>query len=356
MEQIEIDIPGIIADYAKYYTSTEPADFGMFQEAMAGFLHYFGLVEFYRGSVRLVESPLEAMRYMSDRAVNSFPRFAKIYNYGQEGFSIAKGVEFQRIRAEVYRSMPVPRNRGGFRGGFGLEGFLEPGVPIAWQDALRSEEQLTSLPAQQMSPMLCLQRIIKTLEGESWQHTTTDYKDAISKSVGGFYVFRDGVIAVDRPISLNIDDRGRLHSTTDAAIRFRDGSSAYVLHGVNVPSVYITHPGTITRDKITYERNVEVRRSLIDLFGMERYVYEMFNGIYVHKDKYGELYKARQDGDEDIAIVKVINSTPEPDGTYKAYFIRVNPNVRTAHEAVASTFRYKGIPLTPEQYNPLQES
>lgn len=37
-------------------------------------------------------------------------------------------------------------------------------------------------------------------------------------------------------------------------------------------------------------------------------------------------------------MVKVVNSTPEPDGSMKDYFLRVPPTVKTAREACAWTF------------------
>lgn len=42
--------------------------------------------------------------------------------------------------------------------------------------------------------------------------------------------------------------------------------------------------------------------------------------------------------DEPIATVHVTNNTPEPDGTYKKYWIRVPPGTKTAKEAVAWTW------------------
>jgi hypothetical protein len=37
-------------------------------------------------------------------------------------------------------------------------------------------------------------------------------------------------------------------------------------------------------------------------------------------------------------VVKVVNSTPEPDGSFKDYLLRVPPDIRTPREAVAWTF------------------
>jgi len=43
----------------------------------------------------------------------------------------------------------------------------------------------------------------------------------------------------------------------------------------------------------------------------------------------------------------VVNGTPDPDGSHRRYFLRVPPNVRTAHEAVAWTYG-----LTAREYEP----
>ena len=50
-------------------------------------------------------------------------------------------------------------------------------------------------------------------------------------------------------------------------------------------------------------------------------------------------------------MVRVRNSTPEPDGTYKIYRLRVPPWIQTARQAVAWTFG-----LSEEEYAPLEET
>jgi hypothetical protein len=37
-------------------------------------------------------------------------------------------------------------------------------------------------------------------------------------------------------------------------------------------------------------------------------------------------------------VVKVLNGTPEPDGTRKLYFLTVPPGTKTCKEAIAWTF------------------
>ncbi len=42
--------------------------------------------------------------------------------------------------------------------------------------------------------------------------------------------------------------------------------------------------------------------------------------------------------DEAVVMVEVLDSTPEPDGTHRTYWLRVPPSNRTAREGVAWTF------------------
>jgi hypothetical protein len=46
--------------------------------------------------------------------------------------------------------------------------------------------------------------------------------------------------------------------------------------------------------------------------------------------------------------VKVKNSTAEPDGTFKDYFIRVPPITKTPQEGIAWTFGLDGKTYAPE--------
>lgn len=89
--------------------------------------------------------------------------------------------------------------------------------------------------------------------------------------------------------------------------------------------------------EIETETNIEVRRLMIDLYGLGRYLSEI-GARLVHKDEYGELYRRLQLDDEDLVVVKVINSTPEPDGTFKEYFLRVPPSTIRARQGVAWSF------------------
>jgi hypothetical protein len=144
-----------------------------------------------------------------------------------------------------------------------------------------------------------------------------------------------------------VDEQGRLHSLTGPAVSYTDGWTIHAVHGVVVPPDVIEHPETITTKQIGSERNAEVRRVMLDRFGTARYLSEI-GAECVHRDKTGELYRAEIDGDEDLVMVKVKNSTPELDGSVKDYWLRVPPSTKTARSGVAWTFGLKPSKYRPE--------
>ena len=84
---------------------------------------------------------------------------------------------------------------------------------------------------------------------------------------------------------------------------------------------------------------------MIERFGESRYLEE--SGAELQsEDRYGQLFR-KVLPEEDFVMVRVKNSTAEPDGSYRYYYIRVPPTVTSAHEAVAWTFG-----LQPDEYNP----
>ena len=65
-----------------------------------------------------------------------------------------------------------------------------------------------------------------------------------------------------------------------------------------------------------------------------------------HDEACATLWRRRIKCDEAIVMLEVVNSTREPDGRFKHYWLRVSPRMKTARQAVAWTFgmsadRYK---------------
>jgi hypothetical protein len=177
-----------------------------------------------------------------------------------------------------------------------------------------------------------------------------DGLDEILLNCGGFIPFSDWVIATERPIAIRRDERNRIHCTSGKAIEYGGGWGVYMLHGIRVPEQLVLAPETITCTEIEKCRNLEVRRLMIDAYGAERFLTDG-KAELISEDKFGKLYYKRITDYSGHAILKVVNQTAEPDGTFKEYFLEVPSIMKTAREAVAWTFF-----MTEEEYDPLIET
>ena len=205
----------------------------------------------------------------------------------------------------------------------------------------------------------------------------------IAKNAGWFAPFEDECHICDRPCLLKRDDEGRLHSTDGPALAYRDRVGIWSIHGVRVKKYVVEAPETITVEDIENEQNAEVRRVKIDQYGYAKYIQDS-GAVELHRDITGVLYRKEVPGDESITAVKVLNSTPEPDGSltrdealkefvpetpiyhdgamirldqapasyrFKLYFLRVPPDTTTARAGVAWT-----CGKTAEAYDPYMQS
>lgn len=68
----------------------------------------------------------------------------------------------------------------------------------------------------------------------------------------------------------------------------------------------------------------------------------------IHQDEFGILYHKHFHDGSWQAMVCVKNSTPEPDGSRKEYYLRVPPDIHTARGAVAWTFGLQADEYEPE--------
>ncbi len=141
-----------------------------------------------------------------------------------------------------------------------------------------------------------------------------------------------------------------LHSDNGPALLCADGFRRYLVHGVEVPSFVVEDPESITLATIDGEVNVEVRRIMLEKYGVSRFLMDSGAEI-VDEDRFGTLYRRELPGDDPIVMVKLKNSTPEPDGSARTYFLRVPPETRSAREAVAWSFR-----LEEHDYDPVVET
>jgi hypothetical protein len=184
------------------------------------------------------------------------------------------------------------------------------------------------------------------------------FADAFDAGLWLFWITETEILAVPRPAILVEGDR--LHSATGPAVSWPSGERYYFWRGVQVPEDVVLRPEAITPARIDAEANAEVRRVMLERYGVARYLQDS-GATLLDESRWGKLWRKEIPDDEPIVMVEVRNATPEPDGSTKTYFLRVHPECRpllrdglgepqelTAHNAVASTFGKRGAVYHPE--------
>ena len=185
--------------------------------------------------------------------------------------------------------------------------------------------------------------------GEEAEQDVSEYIRMLPH-VGWTLVYDEIAIVIEKPVELHLLDR-LPHNTEGPAIQYKDGTKLYAFRGQVIPPHFIEEKDKITTEMILKEGNQEFRRILLALIGPEKFIKDG-GAKLLDESHWGKLWKIvlPVDGDEDVEIymVEVINSSPEPDGSYKTYMLSVAPEdpfgkpMKTALQAVASTFGVSG--------------
>ncbi|MFI6638333.1 DUF6745 domain-containing protein [Streptomyces sp. NPDC050504] len=172
----------------------------------------------------------------------------------------------------------------------------------------------------------------------------------VAGSAGWWWPYERVAVVCERPTDLHRDEAGRLDRSDGPALAFPDGFALHAWRGMPVPGEFLAGLSALTPERIRAEENAELRRVMLEHYGYERYLTES-DATPVHRDDSGILWRIPLPRDEDVVMVEVVNSTPEPDGTRRTYWLRVPPTTRTATEGVAWTFG-----LEAEEYAPLRQT
>ncbi|MER5850738.1 DUF6745 domain-containing protein [Streptomyces sp. NPDC002012] len=172
----------------------------------------------------------------------------------------------------------------------------------------------------------------------------------VARHAGWWWPYERVVVISERPEALHRDEAGRLDRGDGPALAYRDGFALHAWRGMPVPAEFLAELNSLTPERIREEENAELRRVMLEFYGYDRYLTES-GAEPVHRDETGILWRIALDGDEDVVMVEVVNSTPEPDGTHRTYWLRVPPGMRTAKEGVAWTFGLQG-----DAYAPLRQT
>jgi hypothetical protein len=130
------------------------------------------------------------------------------------------------------------------------------------------------------------------------------------------------------------------------------GSLFYYYENIRVPPHYITNPESLTLQEVLAHVNTEVRFVGMKIVGMDKVMNDKKTKIIHRDEEKGQvLFQIKGIFQDPVCYVKVVNSTQEPDGTFKDYYLCVPPDVKTCKQAVAWTFR-----LEEQEYQPEQET
>ncbi len=184
-----------------------------------------------------------------------------------------------------------------------------------------------------------------------------------------FWVLSDLCFAAERPTHLNRDEAGQPHCEVGPSLSYPSGWSWWHWHGVQVSQTIIEAPETITTEAIHRVGNAELRRVMIERYrsgdtvhGIAAYLRDAGASRLDRDPDFGTLWRLDGTDATPVLTVEVINRSPEPDGAYRRFLLRVDPELRpmlgrasfgppqipTARNAVASTFGMSGAEYLPE--------
>jgi hypothetical protein len=169
----------------------------------------------------------------------------------------------------------------------------------------------------------------------------------VARSVGCFGETAGGLgLYCPPPYKMEVSFVGNRMPTS--ALKW-NGWASYTLNDVSIAykDRFVMEAEKATRAELVGIENAEVRRVAIAKFGAEA----LLEGAKpIDKTKWGELYEAEAWG-RTFMILRVKNSTPEPDGSEKWYTLFARPQERTAKGAIARSFG-----LREHEYNPEAEA
>jgi hypothetical protein len=128
------------------------------------------------------------------------------------------------------------------------------------------------------------------------------------------------------------------------------GGVRLLWRGVPISARIAFQPESITVAEVLTEANSELRRVLLERFGLERFLSEANAEVLDEdRDAGGErrLLRVPMEGGEDLVCVIVICPS-----TSRRYILRVPPTMRTCRQAVAWTVGFDN----PDDYDPLVET
>ncbi len=153
-----------------------------------------------------------------------------------------------------------------------------------------------------------------------------------------------GLPAVDLPNLKQWFVEGKLHRSDGPAVVSGTGRM-YFWRGIYISSKMWEECPTYAGADILGIANLELRRAVLEKVGYDKFldvakVVDEGQGDFAECVLYSMKITDEQPPDDVVKFVKLKNSSPEPDGTYKNYFLRVPPDKTTVASAVKWSFGF----------------
>ncbi|MGV8872906.1 MAG: DUF6745 domain-containing protein [Rhodococcus sp. (in: high G+C Gram-positive bacteria)] len=179
-----------------------------------------------------------------------------------------------------------------------------------------------------------------------------DLQADLVASTGWWWAFENIAVMCERPSILQteaipdaVHGEVRLHDSRAPALQFSDGSAVNVLHGTVVPD-WVMHDPTVER--ITTERNVEVRRCAIERIGWDTYLDQAGLALLDTADDPGNpgcslhLFATPAGWGREGRVLLAVNGSRERDGQRRRYGLRIPDTISSALDAAGWTYGLSG--------------
>ncbi len=135
----------------------------------------------------------------------------------------------------------------------------------------KTQIQSTFFWGQQDAYWIAFYKFCRDVVGIKYQKDKSEVLDLwaeIAESCMWFWPYDDVCIISNRPSTVRMDQRDRIHDYNLPCVEFRDGWKVYAIHGVRVPEKYIlTQIEKINPSEVLKESNAEVRTAVIKKCG-----------------------------------------------------------------------------------------
>ena len=160
----------------------------------------------------------------------------------------------------------------------------------------------------------------------------------------------DCVNLVELPDGIRVSTEIEIASTALSSLPPSLADVRLLWRGVPIAPRIAFEPGSITVAEILAESNSELRRVLLERFGLERFLTEANPEVLDQdRDVGGErkLLRVPMEGDEALVCILVLCPS-----TGRRYILRVPPTMKTCRQAIAWTAGFEN----PDDYRPLVET